>query len=341
MSNQEIIYPSNISIRKLPINFSPADSGIFEHELKVEIHPTFLLRLKGINISSDGILFRGIHVLPETFPIPALKTNWINSTAYIKFLAKNLLSHYRKFENAVWITDTWSNGYFHWLTDALPRLYVMGEWIENELLLLPQSFQEINYILPSLKPFSVRNLEFMKGTVHIKNLKMPMHTAPTGNFNESIIREVRGLITDYYKHTDCEIIGNKIYVSRSKARKRKISNEEECLAILAEYGFKIIYFEDYTFEQQVKIAMNAKYIISNHGAGLTNILFMESGSCVLELRKEGDFLDNCYFSMASAMNLHYFYQLCIAENPEEDAHTANLIIDCNLLRKNIESMLAL
>ncbi|MEB3219521.1 MAG: hypothetical protein VKN72_25250 [Nostocales cyanobacterium 94392] len=43
--------------------------------------------------------------------------------------------------------------------------------------------------------------------------------------------------------------------------------------------------------------------------------------------------------LPTALNLRYFYQICDSENPKEEAHTANLIVDCQILRKNIEQML--
>ena len=71
--------------------------------------------------------------------------------------------------------------------------------------------------------------------------------------------------------------------------------------------------------------MGAKYLISNHGAGLTNMLFMKAGGNVLELRHRGDKHNNCYFSLASTLRLNYYYQLCDSENNIEDAYTANLL----------------
>ena len=70
------------------------------------------------------------------------------------------------------------------------------------------------------------------------------------------------------------------------------------------------------------------------------MLFMKSGSSVFELRKKGDTRNNCYFALASTLELKYLYQTCDAENPEDRAYTANLIVDCQLLRKNIELMLS-
>jgi capsular polysaccharide biosynthesis protein len=169
---------------------------------------------------------------------------------------------------------------------------------------------------------------------------MPSPTAPTGNYNEDLIRGLRSLYHDLYQDTQYSSTDGKVYISRGKAQRRKITNEEEVIAVMKEFGFETIYFEDHSFEQQAKIAMNARYIVSNHGAGLTNMLFMGSGSSVLELRKRGDAHNNCYFALASALELKYFYQICDPENPGEDAHRANLIVDGKLLRRNIEKMLS-
>ena len=67
---------------------------------------------------------------------------------------------------------------------------------------------------------------------------------------------------------------------------------------------------DLSFKEQVSIVFHAKCLISNHGAGLTNMLFMEADTAVLEFRHYEDTHNNCYFSLASALNIKYFYQTC-------------------------------
>jgi len=61
-----------------------------------------------------------------------------------------------------------------------------------------------------------------------------------------VIRGLRSLYADYYENACSDHSYNKVYISRGKAQIRKIANEEECAAILAEYDFKTIYFEDYS-----------------------------------------------------------------------------------------------
>ncbi len=342
MSNQEILCHDSISIRKLPINFNQADLGLFEHELEKAIPATALLHLEDVTVNPDSRIFRGSKVLPESFPNSRFVDASVGRKAKLKILVKDLLfRHHKRIDRDVfWITDTLSKNYFHWMTDALPRLFTIQGKVKNETLLLPGAFVGEEYIGFSLKPFFIRDVQYIHETFRCKNLKMPTHTAPTGNYNENVIRGLRSLYADYYQNARSDRSDNKVYISRGKSQKRKIANEEECVAILEEYGFKTLYFEDHSFEQQVAIALDAQYLISNHGAGLTNMLFMKSGSSVLELRKSEDTHNNCYFSLASALHLKYFYQLCHSVNPDEDVHTANLIVDCQRLRKNIEQMLA-
>jgi capsular polysaccharide biosynthesis protein len=225
------------------------------------------------------------------------------------------------------------------MTDALPRLLTIRGRVENATLLLPGAYAGQRYVRASLKPFSIGELKFVQEPLYCASLKMPTHTAPTGNYNEGLVRGLRSLYSDFYQAARGERAGDRIYVSRGKAQKRKVVNEEECRAVLEEYGFRTVYFEDYSFEQQVRIALDTRYLISIHGAGLTNMLFMKAGGSVLEMRQRGDAFNNCYFSLASALELKYFYQLCRSQNPGEDAHTANLLVDAKRLRENVELML--
>jgi capsular polysaccharide biosynthesis protein len=86
--------------------------------------------------------------------------------------------------------------------------------------------------------------------------------------------------------------------------------------------------------------LRARYVVANHGAGLANMLFLPERSSVLELRKFGDSTCNCYFILASALRLKFYYQLCQAENPDEEGNSGNVLVDLKLFTKNLELMLA-
>ncbi len=128
--------------------------------------------------------------------------------------------------------------------------------------------------------------------------------------------------------------GEKIYISRRHAGKRRIVNEDEVCDVLRSFGFETICTEELSFEQQIRVCSRARYIVSNHGAGLTNTLFMKDGGNVLELRHETDRISNCYFTLSSALNLNYFYQTCAPVN-DAHPHTADLIVDPKELTDNL------
>jgi len=187
-----------------------------------------------------------------------------------------------------WITDIWSNGYFHWMTDAIPRLLTIQDKLKNSTLLLPGNYRSLKFIIPSLKPFTIKNIEFVDGVFRLDNLNMPSHTAPTGNFRQNFVVSLRDRYTAFNKNETRDPGYRRIYISRGIANRRKISNEKECLVVFEKYGFRVLHLENHSFEDQVRLVSNAEYLVSNHGAGLTNMLFMNPGSRVLELRRRED-----------------------------------------------------
>ncbi|HLN97806.1 MAG TPA: glycosyltransferase family 61 protein [Pyrinomonadaceae bacterium] len=339
----DVLLPETVSRRKLPLNIKEADLPLFSHESEKIIPPTRLLELRDVWVSSDGILFKGGRMRPESFAFPLNRKDW-KTRSVLKFFAGNYLLKSRKtFEReAVWIVDDWSAGYFHWLADALPRLFTIKHRLNHSTLLLPSQHKALEFVQPTLRPFDVRETVFIEpNEVFLcRKLVVPTQTAPSGHYREETIRAVGKLLSDFYGtapgSAEC---ADRVYISRSRARKRKVLNEDEVVTTLREFDYKIINAEDYSFEQQVKIASAARYLISNHGAGLTNMLFMRPGGSVLELRHNTDRINNCYFTLASALNHRYFYQTCAPENRDEDPHNANLFVDVAALRANLKLML--
>jgi hypothetical protein len=335
-----VLLPASISKRRLPLNFDPKDIAVFDRELEKIIPPTTLLELHDVRVSSDGFLFRRHNLLPESFAFPANMKQW-KRRGLLKFFVSNYaLRRRRVVENDVlWITDDWSNGYFHWLTDVLTRLYVMRDRLDQLVLLLPWNYQALDFVHGSLRAFGLRATEFIaKDEVLIcRRLFMPTHTAPSGHYNETIIGAVRSLLLQRYGDTSYQGSGERVYVSRSRARKRRVVNEAEVIEVLQQFGFQAIHAEELSFEQQVKICSRAHYLVSNHGAGLTNMLFLGEGASVLELRHDSDCISNCYFTLSSALNLNYFYQTCRAS--DADPHFADLLVDTERLRENLRLLL--
>jgi hypothetical protein len=337
------ICPASVSKRKLPRNFNQDDLQLFQHELERTFPPSDLLRFHNVRVSAEGLLFKGLKMLPESFAFPVELDEWKRRSIF-KFLVTNhLFRKRRKIESEVlWITDYWSKGYFHWLTDALTRLFVVRDRLDQRTLMLPWEFATREFVKPSLDVFGVKNVDFIQPNevVECRSLVMPTHTAPSGHFKDEVIRGVREKLLDAFGDANYRGAGERIYISRSVAGRRRIANESEVTRILDRFGFETVCAEELSFQEQVKLASRARYLVSNHGAGLTNMLFMRDGGSVLELRHGADWINNCYFILASALDFNYFYQLCEPQHAGGDPHTADLLVVPSQLEKNLADLTA-
>ena len=323
------LYKKHIAVRNKPKNLKDEDSLLFKHEFSKEINTTTLQTVKDADIVNHLIFSaRKLRFYPKY-----TRLNKVSFKQKIKTLL-SLLLLCKKVNKGVWITDDLSINYFHWFTDALPRLLASENFLDGHAILLPYEYEKQVYVIQSLKILNFDIIFFdPKKRLHVKQLILPSHTAPTGNYNKDIINKVRNRFFSDFPDT-----GNKkIYISRQKAIRRKITNENELMQQLKLYGFAIHFFEDYDFYRQVEIVQQATHLIGLHGAGLTNMLFMHKNGKILELRNEGDDHNNCYFSLASDLGHDYYYLVCKGDN--QNTLDANLTVDINSLKLVIEQML--
>jgi capsular polysaccharide biosynthesis protein len=330
----EILVKSLTVHRSKPENLADSDLKFFEQELERLIPTVELFHFENVYMFPSGMTFKKFRVVPESLP----SKDWIPKFSWKYLLKKFISQKIKKAEiDKIYILahDEWSYYYFHWLTDVLPRIFLLKDRLDDLVLLLPENFNE-DYQLSALDIFGIKNIyRISSGSiVKIEKLLIPGHLAPTGNFIPGVMKNLRGFIFNKMKDKLSFSIGDKIYISRSKAKMRKVLNEDEVTDFLKKRGFAILNFEDYSFYEQMAIAYHAKVIISIHGAGLTNMMFMEAGS-VLELRKESDGNNNCYFALANALDLKYYYQFCKMKkgNPGDEA---DIVVDLNTLERNID-----
>jgi capsular polysaccharide biosynthesis protein len=334
--------PETVAKRKFPVNIREHETALFSHDLERHIPGTKLLELKDVRVSPEGILFKQRKILVESFAFPWMWDEWRRDKV-LRFFTRNYISRKRSRldHDALWITDNWSHGYFHWLADALTRLYTVRDLASDLVLLLPEQYNETEFVRQSLKLFKPGSIRFIgrNEVVLCRRLLVPTHTAPSGHYNQEIIQGVRDLVVKTYGDKKESEVNDRIYLSRGRSRRRTIVNESEVVEVLREFGFRMLSAEDLLFAEQVNILSGTRYLVSNHGAGLTNMLFMRPGNSVLELRHQTDHVNNCYFTLASALGLNYFYQTCQPERPGEKPHTANLVVDVRTLRENVELLL--
>ncbi len=323
----------------LPVNLKEGDLKLFQNDLIKDFDSVNIFEIENVNVSPDGIIFKGFSVYKQFLVWPSHAKDFNRF-----YLLKNYFKRNKQVVNSdfniVVCFDYWSTGYFHWMCDFLPRLILLASELESLTVLLPQNFKA-SFVEPSLKAIGVKHiLRFSEvNYVYCSKIIVPGYVTPSGDTNPEIMLKLRKELLHFFKpQLNNNLYAKNIYISRAKTKGRLVINENEVTDMLRHYDFKIIYFEECTFEQQIAIAYNAKNLISIHGANLTNMLFMPSGANVLELRRNNDATNNYYFSLASGLNLNYYYQKCDAQNVRSE-QTFDLTVDLTTLEKNVKRML--
>ncbi|OFX80263.1 MAG: hypothetical protein A2X12_04220 [Bacteroidetes bacterium GWE2_29_8] len=308
--NKTQLFKSYISKRKLPLNYNESDKFNFEVEFEKIIEPSFIYHFSNAYITYEGIVIYNYKIVQESLYHQSAKSKY--GLKYIlKSLIKNKITKIDK--NVAVIFNEWGTGYGHWMTESLPRLISINN-IENLYIILPENV--LPSIIDSLKPFNIKNIIYINKhtTIKAEKIIMPTLIAQTGNYNEESIQSLRSIFRNYYSNK-INNSNQRIYLSRNKAKKRKITNENELINLLIQFDFNIVYVEDLSFEQQVEIFINTQYLVSIHGATLANMIFMNHNTNIIEIRNKLDKRSLCYYSLASAIDINYYYIFAHPNNP--------------------------
>lgn len=109
----------------------------------------------------------------------------------------------------------------------------------------------------------------------------------------------------------------KIFVSRRNERIRRCRNVEKLEELFVEFGYTIIYPEDFPFRQQVDIFMSAKSIGGFGGSGMFNMMFSEIPGNRYVISSESYTATNEYLiSSVKGDNVHYFWENADVKHPK-------------------------
>lgn len=308
--------------RTLPVNLKSGDEVLFKSSLEVTFQRLSPIQVKDCWILEDTVFD------PNTLKFLASRTH-IAKLGHIQFAKRTVLSlpkKWRKIPKGIWVTDEWSDNYFHWITDCLPRIWEGKELAPDSPILLPQSFETRRYVTDSLRLVGLEVIFFGKNeNLKIAELTLTARTATFPNFLEPLARKT----SEWLSINPTQTPWKKVYISRKLAPKRKAHNEEQVESFLKENGFEIVYAEKLSLLEQIELMSETSLLVCLHGAALTNMLFLPKTSTVLELRNAGDAINQCYFNLASSLGLPYFYTLNAGDS--QDTIMTDFTIDMEAL----------
>ncbi|WAS03890.1 glycosyltransferase family 61 protein [Gloeomargaritales cyanobacterium VI4D9] len=199
--------------------------------------------------------------------------------------------------------------YYHWLTDVLPRIHLLKHghiWSKIDSFLVDEPSPKLAITLDILGI----NPSQIIYTYHYFTLASPLVVMP--QFPRAQYRwRIDFLRETFLPHRDTTATKiEKIYISRSKASRRRVLNEAEILDYLTPLGYVPCWLEDLSFLEQVSLFSQAKRVIGLHGAGLTNIAWCPPGARVLEIFPS-ESIPSYYWVLASQVGVDYYYLLSL------------------------------
>ncbi|MFN3188821.1 MAG: glycosyltransferase family 61 protein [Candidatus Paceibacteria bacterium] len=117
--------------------------------------------------------------------------------------------------------------------------------------------------------------------------------------------------------------GSRIFISRKKAKSRKIVNEDELFSRIKGYGFISVCMEEYSLREQIEMVNGADFVIGPHGAGMAHMVSARPGASFIELssRQYAMRAVNNFSPVAQSVGVNYHVLYC----DEDGDSTAELV----------------
>ena len=306
----------------------------FEEQKLHDIQP-FLVISENIilDIKNREYSFRNNHLLDKDLNIIAgYRTRFEILPIY-----KQILPPVAKIKGTVaYLSDTTPTNYYHWMCATLPliRFYQTSTNLSEIDFFYVGNFPLSGFHKESLERAGIPMNRIVQEACTADRIVAAINSRFI-NFNDPISREAY-LFTRNLFRDECNVgikhEKTRIYVKRGNATRRRVINEAEVIDLLEQYGFQAVEMDNKTVKEQAETFANAEAIVAPHGAALTNLLFAQSNTKVIEIFPDG-FINNCFYVLANYGNLNYFYLKGERFSQNIKAHSIDIYVDITKLEQ--------
>jgi len=281
------------------VNSTANEDPVIRHDYLAHLEfyrrPQTLVRIPGARVR-DWI---GLVQLPDGSI--CFEGNWWEPYVRTNPAYRDRFRRVRKVPGDVFsLLGMWSNEYYHWTHDILPKLW-------NCLTHLPTGCRFLLNSRP--KEFQIQSLAALGiGEERLLYQEMRIETVvenlwfstPHGWSTFSGPEAIFAVAEKILRHLGISRASgtDRIYISRAKAPCRRIRNEAEMVPVLKKHGFRIEVLENHRFGKQLEKLARSGILMGPHGAGLVNMIYSPSDSHVIEIAG-ADYM-HCYEVLAKS-----------------------------------------
>ena len=236
------------------------------------------------------------------------------------------------------IHNLWSRNYHHWVTDCLVKLREVDP--SQYIVVLPEDYPA--YAWQSLAMFPIKGILGLPPAYGLSARNLTAIGNPNvDQANPGHIRWLRdSLVAPAVRSRPAN---DRLYVTRRDAGRRRVINEDEVMALLARYDFRVVDPSRLSFSAGIETFARCRTLVALHGAALTNCVFMPPGSDVLELARHlgprATEMRTTYWHLSTAAGHNYHYQFCdpVRGHRVPPIHE-DVFVDIAQLERNVRAM---
>ena len=316
------MYKNGVLTYDLPMHMEPGWKHLFQPDFKYKEVSLGVRELNNCFVSHYGLVVK--HGFLVAGCAPNLGFSSYDESVYFRHWRKAseqyYVSKYGKSLPSIKLDDTrrylvihspWFSYYF-WITECIPRLLKVKDDLSNLVLLYPEEWSKISFVNETLSEFKELEIQVIPRDYHVfvSRLVMPEVKPWTPMFIPELVYETRDFLLNSTQLTaKTSEFGDRIYISRLRAARRKFTDEARVSSFFKDYGYDSVVMEDYTFFEQIAIMQKATDVTAMTGAGLINLLLKKEGGTFIDLTNR-DYIHKKqykfhYYKLCNILNIRY------------------------------------
>ena len=306
---------SNDGYNSIKIKFSK--NSIKEYEIfEIDNARMYTDSSQNVAIIKKGVIYKKLSTQLINNHLVDLDKNIIIKTGTRKFIQKKIKGNILSLVQGA----SAIGNYGHWILDTIPKLIITKKFKDLnsfDAILMPNIKKKFQ--TDSLEYFNISKNKILDGSeiTHLYADKITIPSHPYWELNKHQFETVAKVDQDILKSIRKIFLQNSslnkkknenIFIDRSDSifNHNKLVNNLEIIDYLKKKEFLIIKLSELSFNEQIKIFNEAKIIIGSHGAGLTNLIFCEPSTKVIEIGNP-NFDCDVFRNISNIQNLNYSF----------------------------------
>jgi capsular polysaccharide biosynthesis protein len=243
---------------------------------------------------------------------------------------------------AVISTAEAATNYWHWTFELLPRIHLLslGGFTPEVVDYYLVNHRDLPFQQETLRDMGIPPNKVVKTnrSCHFALDRAVTTSLKPGQFH--VTKWVCDFLFDIAKRQNPIAPANRrLYVSRRTSGFRRVQNEVAVMKALEPMGFEMILPDTLTVAEQRRAFYQAEFVVASHGSGLTNIVYCQPGTRVVEVFPPG-YVDLAFWAHSIHSELIHWAVMAEGDVPPGEgrrARTEDITIDIDALITTIQA----